>query len=126
MQISNADPYHSLAQIAQAYHDYLIISEQEKTKRIEIKAWENQKLAEIKANRDFLIGYLERSFDERAKNFSAMFELVDQAISSNNNEQLALSLHAIVELAKSSPFKDLINLSQVKAALDDPDHVWEL
>ncbi len=128
MKLSNVDvdPYHALVQIAQTYHEYLIIAEQEKTKRLEIKAWETQKLAEIKANRDFLIGYLERSFDERAKNFSSMFDLVDKAIDSGNNEQLALSIHAIVELAKSSPFQDLVNLSQVKAALSDPDHVWEL
>ena len=93
---------------------------------MKIKAWENQKLAEIKTNRGFLIRYLERSFDERAKNFSSMFDLVDKAIASGNNEQLALSIHAIVELAKSSPFQDLVNLSQVKAALIDPDHIWEI
>jgi|GEM_PF-6722037 len=34
--------------------------------------------------------------------------------------------YAILELAKSSPFKDLADLSIVKVALDDPNHVWEL
>ena len=44
----------------------------------------------------------------------------------DNNQQLCLALHAIIELAKSSPFKDIVDLSTVKAALDDPDHVWDL
>ncbi len=47
-------------------------------------------------------------------------------MASGDNQQLSLALDAIVELAKSSPFKELADLSTVKAALDDPDHVWEL
>jgi hypothetical protein len=49
---------------------------------------------------------------------------VDSAIASGNNEQLALALHSITEIAKSSPFQDLANLASVKAALNDPDHEW--
>ena len=45
---------------------------------------------------------------------------------SGDNQQLGLALHAIVELARSNPFKDLADLSTVQAALADPDHVWEL
>ncbi|MBW4602487.1 MAG: hypothetical protein KME29_23705 [Calothrix sp. FI2-JRJ7] len=71
------------------------------------------------------MGYLDRSFDERAKNFHALFTIVDSAIASGNNEQLAFTLNSITELAKSSPFKDLANLNNVRAALDDPDHEWE-
>ncbi|MEH1932842.1 MAG: hypothetical protein V7L14_03750 [Nostoc sp.] len=46
------------------------------------------------------------------------------AIASGNNDQLALTLNSITEIAKSSPFKDLANLASVRAALDDPDHEW--
>lgn len=115
-----------LNEVVQAYTEYLKIAEQERTKRLDIQAWQKVTLAEIKTKRDFLVGYLERSFDERAKNFQALFQTVDQAISSGDNHQLGLALHAIIELAKSSPFKDLANLSAVKAALEDSDHVWEL
>ncbi|XFA73201.1 hypothetical protein RYO59_001439 [Thermosynechococcaceae cyanobacterium Okahandja] len=119
-------PVQCLNEVVQACTEYLRIAEQEKTKRRNIDAWEKVTLAEIKAKRDFLVGYLEHSFDERAKNFKALFQTVDQAILSGDNQQLGLALHAIVELAKSNPFKDLADLSTVKAALDDPDHVWEL
>lgn len=43
----------------------------------------------------------------------------------NHNEQLALALRSITEIAKSSPFKDLANLASVRAALDDPNHEWK-
>ena len=120
-----SNPVQCLNDIVQAWTDYMKTAAEEEAKRCEIEAWEKVTLAEIKAKRDFLIGYLERSFDERAKNFQSLFQVVDQAILSGDNQQLGLALHAIVELAKSSPFKDLADLSTVKAALDDPDHVWE-
>ena len=68
--------------------------------------------------------YLDRSFDERAENFRSLFCVVDRALTAGNNEQLALALNSITEIAKSSPFKDLANLASVRAALDDPDHEW--
>ena len=36
------------------------------------------------------------------------------------------ALQGIVDLAKSSPLADIGDLTQVRKALDDPDHVWEL
>lgn len=121
-----ASPAECLNDIVQAWTEYQKIATQEKTKRREIEAWEKATLADIHAKRDLLMLYLNRSFDERAETFKSLFEGVDQAIASGNNEQLALELNAVVELAKSNPFKEFANLSTVKAALDNPDHVWEL
>lgn len=119
------NPTECLQKMVSAYTDYLKIAEEEKTKRRNIEAWEKTTIAQINAQRDLLIGYLDHSFDERAKNFRALFTIVDSAISSGNNEQLALTLNSITELAKSSPFKDLANLNKVRAALDDPNYEWE-
>jgi uncharacterized protein YecA (UPF0149 family) len=119
-------PTQCLNEIVQAWTDYLKIAEEERTKRRDIEAWEKVTLAAIKAKRDILINYLEYSFDERAKNFQSLFQAVDQAMASGDNQQLSLTLHTITELAKSSPFKDLADLSTIKAALNDPNHVWEL
>jgi ribonucleotide reductase alpha subunit len=118
------NPAECLQQMVSAYTEYLKIAEQEKTKRREIEAWEKEAIAKINAQRDLLIAYLDRSFDERAENFRALFSVVDSAIASNNNQQLALTLNSITEIAKSSPFKELANLSSVRAALNDPDHEW--
>lgn len=54
----------------------------------------------------------------------SLFDVVDRAIAFNNNDQLALALHSITEIAKSSPFKDLANITSERAALNNPDHEW--
>lgn len=120
-----SSPTQCFNEIVQAWTEYLSIAEQEKTKRREIAAWEKVTLAEIQAKRDFLMGYLERSFDERSKNFKSLFQIVDRAMDSGNNHQLSLALNTMVEIAQSSPFKDLADLSTLRAALDDPDRIWE-
>ncbi|MDZ8240293.1 MAG: hypothetical protein RMZ69_24620 [Nostoc sp. ChiQUE01a] len=118
------NPAECLEQMVSAYTDYLKIAEQEQTNRRNIEAWEKETITRINAQRDLLMAYLDRSFDERANNFRALFAVVDNAIASGNNEQLALTLNSITEIAKSSPFKDLANLASVRAALEDPNHEW--
>ncbi|PHJ58828.1 hypothetical protein VF14_06980 [Nostoc linckia z18] len=118
------NPGECLQQVVLAYTDYLKVAEEEQTNRRNIEAWEKETITKINAQRDLLMAYLDRSFDERAKNFHALFAVVDNAIASGNNEQLALTLNSITEIAKSSPFKELANLASVRAALDDPDHEW--
>jgi hypothetical protein len=49
-----------------AYTDYLKIAEQEQTKRREIEAWEKETINRINAQRELLMAYLDRSFDELA------------------------------------------------------------
>jgi hypothetical protein len=117
-------PTESLERIVEACTDYMKVAEEERTKRREIEAWEKTTVTKIKAQRDLLMEFLDRSFDERAENFRQMFDVVDRAIATGNNQQLALTLDAIVFLANSSPFKELASLSSVRAALDDPDHEW--
>lgn len=121
---TGADVAHTLRAIVEAYTEYKIVAQEETTKRRGIEAWETATIAKIQAERDIFLQYLESSFDERAKNFSFLFEKVDQAIAEGDNNQLTLALHSITEIAKSSPFKDFANLQSVTAALDDPDHEW--
>lgn len=121
---AGADASQYLYAVVEAYKEYKIVAEQEQTNRREIEAWEKATIAQIEANRDAVIKYLENSFDERANNFRFLFEKVDMAIADGDNSQLALALHSITEIAKSSPFKELADLNLVRAALDDPDHEW--
>jgi ribonucleotide reductase alpha subunit len=118
-------PFDAFDRVISAYTEYKTIAEEERTKRAAISAWKETRLAEIKAQRDILIGYLEKSFDERKNNFKELFKLVDQAIANNDNQQLALSLDTIVKLAQSSPFKDLADIDNVRAKLADSNTVWE-
>ena len=118
------NPAECLQQMVSAYTEYMKVAQQEQTKRREIDTWEQTTIAKISAQRNLLMAYLDRSFDERAENFRSLFCVVDQALTAGNNEQLALALNSITEIAKSSPFKELANLASVRAALDDPDHEW--
>ena len=118
------NPAECLQQMVSAYTEYMKVAQQEQTKRRKIDAWEQTTIAKISAQRNLLMEYLDRSFDERAENFRSLFCVVDRALTAGNNEQLALALNSITEIAKSSPFKDLANLASVRAALDDPDHEW--
>ncbi len=121
----SANASQCLHAIVEAYTEYKIVAEEERTKRRGIQAWEKTTITQIKAQRDALIKYLELSFDERSQNFRLLFQKVDDAIASGDNNQLNLALHSITEIAKSSPFKDFADLASVRAALDDPDHNWE-
>jgi hypothetical protein len=122
---STSSPTECLNKIVSECTDYLKIAEQEKTKRREIDQLERESLSRIKAQKDILMKYLDRSFDERSDNFRSLFCIVDQAILSGNNERLAMALHTMTEMAKSSPFKDLSNLTSVRAALNNSEHEWK-
>ena len=119
------NPAVCFSQLVDAYAEYQRVVQEERTKRRDIAAWEKTALAEIEQRRDVMMQFLDRSFDERAKNFKDFFALADQAISVGNNDQLAAVLISIVDLAKASSFKGLADLSKVEAALDDPGHTWE-
>ncbi len=119
-------PFIAINDVFRYGQEYLKVVEEEQTKRDEIEAWRQTTLADISSKRELVIGYLDRSFDERSENFKSLFQIVERAISTEDNYQLSLTLDAIVELANSSPFQDLSDLSKVKAALNNPNHVWEL
>lgn len=92
--------------------EYLVIKEQETTKRIEISARKEVFLAEIQVKKEFITSYLDKTFDERASNFKKYFEVVDNALKNDKTEELIAGLNAINDLAKVSPFKDLETISK--------------
>lgn len=100
-------------------------TEVQKTKRKEIEAQRDVYVEKIRAQKEIMIVYLEKSFDERKTNFAKLFEVVDHAIANNNMEQLAMGLQSINTLAASSPFKDLSTIESTQKALTDNNHVWD-
>lgn len=96
--------------VLQSTNEYISVIEQERTKRIEIQASLTQQLEVIHVQRDFLLSGLEKTFDERRENFQRLFDQLDVALVSSNDDsgaQVAEILGAITDLAKISPFKDL-------------------
>ena len=91
--------------------------EQEKTKREMIANWRKVSSEKIAAQKQFLMQYLDKTFEERKENFSHFFNALDKGIESGNIEIVNAALNGIVDLAKTSPLK--AEVSQVLAAIDN-------
>lgn len=105
--------------------EWVQLVQTETTKRADITAWEQTTVEEIRANRDVLITYLDRSFDERAENFRRLFDSLDAAIADRSGK-VSEVLGAITALAMKGPFADLKDVATATRALKDPDHEWEI
>jgi len=106
--------------------DYLRLREEEQTKRAKIDAYATVEVARIQQASSLLKQYFEQVFAERSKTIDGLFRHLDDAMASGDGAASAAAVQGIVDLAKSSPLADISDLSQVRKALDDPDHVWEL
>jgi hypothetical protein len=102
-----------LKSIAESLHGI----SQERTKQREIKRAADTEIARIKAMRDVLLDYLERSFDERRRNFDALFVRVDQAMATGDPAMLSATLGAVVALAQSSPFEAFRDVAATREML---------
>ncbi|MEV3966800.1 hypothetical protein AB0K68_01410 [Streptomyces sp. NPDC050698] len=120
------DGFAALNQIVEAARECVHIHEVESTKRARIEAYEATEVARIRAAEAVLKDYFGRAFAERRNLYEGLFSRLDRALDEGNGEVLQAVVRGIVDIAKSSPLADIGDLSQIRAALDDPDQVWEL
>ncbi|MGN0016066.1 MAG: hypothetical protein ACI37O_01845 [Candidatus Avelusimicrobium sp.] len=99
--------------------------EVQENKRTLINAQREVMVQKIQAQKELMLTYLEKSFDERKTNFAKLFNLVDEAMATNNDRQLDLALRSINMLAASSPFKALCSVEETKKALEDKNYEWD-
>ncbi|MCV7434922.1 hypothetical protein H7K31_25330 [Mycolicibacterium bacteremicum] len=118
--------FDALHQIVSAAKECIAVHETEKSKRARLQTYETTEVARIKAAESVLKDYFSKVFAERRSNFEELFNRLDGALEANDGETVALMVRGIVDIAKTSPLADLGDLSQIRAALDDPDQVWEL
>lgn len=123
---SGLDGFNALNQIVNAAHDFGVIYQTERTKRARLDTYEHTEIARIKAAEGILRGYFENVFAERRSNFQELFARLDSALEQRNGEMVNTVVRGIVDVARTSPLADLGDLSQLRAALDDPDQVWDL
>ena len=53
--------------------------------------------------------------------FERMFNVLDECVKNGDLQSLATTLESVVDLAKSSPFKELASVESVRALLEDPN-----
>jgi len=102
--------FEGLKMFADVVKENYKIREEETTKRHNITAMKEFEIEKIKAQKEVLKDYFEKTFSERKENFNKLFDVLDKGIESNNLELIQLSLHSIVEIAKDSPLKQIEKL----------------
>jgi hypothetical protein len=123
--LKRIDPTATLRLLVESYRECVKTRQEEKTKRRQIELNEKVTIDEIRVKRELLMAYLEQSFDERRQNFERLFANLDRALEINNMELMAHTLNAITELGKSSPFRDLASVADLRRALEDPNKKFE-
>lgn len=116
----------ALSSLVTETSQYLRTREQERTKRHELETYAGLEVERIRAAEGVLRGYFELVFAERQSNFQELLARFDSATASGDAHAMSQTLNAVVALAQQSPLADLGDLGQLRAALDDPDHVWRL
>ena len=124
--LGSFDALGALNNVVDGTLDYLRLREEEGTKRQKIDAYATVEIARIQQASSLLKEYFEQVFAERSKTIDGLFRHLDDAMSSGDGTAANTALLGIVDLAKSSPLAAMGDLTQVRKALDDPDHVWEL
>ena len=124
--IQALDGLAALNEIVNAARECIVVHSVERSKRRKIEAYEVTEVERIKAAENLLRGYFEQVFAERRANFGELFSKLDQAMEQGSGDVINAALRSIVDIARTSPLADLGDLSQIRAALDDPDQVWDL
>lgn len=116
----------ALTQLVEAARECVVVHAVENTKQARIHAYETTEVTRIKAAEGILRDYFNQAFAERRATTDALFERLDVAIESGDTQIISEVVRGVVDIAKTSPLADLGDLSQIRAALDDPDQVWDL
>lgn len=104
--------------LVKSHHDYKVIAQQEKTKRADIEAWKDTRIASIQAQKELLHDYLARTFAERHHVIDEMFARLDKGIEDGNMEVMNMAMNSIVNIVQSSPLKEA---RQIMQELYDPN-----
>ncbi|RBY91063.1 hypothetical protein [Blastococcus sp. TF02A-30] len=124
--LRSVDAMGALDNVIDGARDYLRLREEEQSKRAKIDAYASVEITRIQEASSALKSYFEQVFAERSTTIDGLFRHLDVAMASGDGKATEAALQGIVDLAKSSPMVDIGDLSQIRKALDDPDHVWEL
>lgn len=125
-KIPPAEALAALNNVIEAAREYFKLRDQHQITRAQIGAYQSLETERVRAAETVLTAYFDSVFKERAGNFQHLWTRLDQAAEIGNDDQVRDMLGAIVSLAQTSPLSGLADLGAIRAALDDPNKVWEL
>lgn len=126
IEITGGAALSALTQIVGAASDYGKIRQQELTKREAIAAIERSELRRLQAAETTLRLYFDMVFAERAKTNEELFARLDQAVESGDPQMVHAVVRGIVDLAQTSPLKDLGGFGKFWAELGTADNPIEM
>lgn len=109
--------------LVEAYKDYNHIKQVETTKREMIRAQRDVAISRIQAQKEVLQDYLQRTFAERASNFSHMFDMLDHGLASGDDKEIGIAMNMIVKQMEINPLEGINQLmsGNVIDQINDPD-----
>jgi hypothetical protein len=116
-------PISSLNEMVREVTSYLVIAEQESTKRTDIRAKRDVAIAAIQAQRDVMLSVAQHTFQERAVVLQKQFDVLDAALAKGDAGTVDIALKSMVQVVQSSPFKSIQDMQQ---ALGSKDFVIKL
>lgn len=116
----------ALNNVVEAGREYFRLREQNQKTRAQLDAYRALETERIRAAERALTHYFDEVFKERAGNFRELWTRLDAAAEAGKDDTVRDVLGAIISLAQTSPLSGLADLGAVRAALDDPNMVWEL
>jgi Ser-tRNA(Ala) deacylase AlaX len=116
----------ALNNVIEAGGEYFKLREQHRTTRAQIDAYRSLETERVRTAERVLTLYFDEVFKERSGNFRELWARLDAAAEAGKDDTVRDVLGAIISLAQTSPLSGLADLGAVRAALDDPNMVWEL
>ena len=99
-----------------AYKDNHKVTEEESTKRENIRAYRDIEIERIQGQKEILKDYFKHSFAERKENFDRLFDSLDKGLEANNPDLIINSIGAITAIANESPLNSMQNIvNQLKS-----------
>lgn len=111
-------PTGSASDLFNAWSEFKKIQETEITKREQIAADREVRLTAIRESADALRTLINKTFEERGKNFDQFFALLEQGFENDNDKQINAALALIVEQTKVNPMGQAAELI---SQINDPN-----
>ena len=100
--------------VLRVYLDYRKTAEIQVTERERIWAERDKALAAIEADRELLLTYFSRRFEERRATLEEFFALLREGASSRNELKVDRALEGILDVVRNSPLKDFEEFRRVR------------
>lgn len=99
--------------------------EKQRTERARIEHEARMHIENIRSQREVMVLFLEKTFQERRENFHHLFDRLDRALEQDNLQETRLVLDSLTDYAKASPFSGLRDAASAQEAIRDKTITWE-